>query len=125
MKKLILLGIFALSLTVNAGYLEDGNLYYKNQNYDKAEKMYLKAIQKGNAGAMSNLGNVYREQKKYDKAKETYLKAAQKGDIRAMNNLGLLYYDLKDYANAKKYIKKAADLGHEKAQKFYREVLQK
>ena len=74
---------------------------------------------------MYNLGNVYREQKKYDKAKETYLKAAQKGDIRAMNNLGLLYYDLRDYANAKKYIKKAADLGHEKAQKFYREVLQK
>ena len=33
MKKLILLGVFALSLTVNAGYLEDGNLYYKNQKY--------------------------------------------------------------------------------------------
>ena len=77
MKKLILLGIFALSLTVNAGYLEDGNLYYKNQNYDKAEKMYLKAIQKGNAGAMSNLGNVYFAQKKYDKAEDMYSKAGE------------------------------------------------
>ena len=40
MKKLILLGIFALSLTVNAGYLEDGNLYYKNQNYDTKVTFY-------------------------------------------------------------------------------------
>ena len=77
MKKFILLGVFALSLTVNAGYLEDGNLYYKNQNYDKAEKMYLKAIQKGNAGAMSNLGNVYFAQKKYDKAEDMYSKAGE------------------------------------------------
>ncbi len=77
MKKLILLGVFALSLTVNAGYLEDGNLYYKNQNYDKAEKMYLKAIQKGNASAMSNLGNVYFAQKKYDKAEDMYSKAGE------------------------------------------------
>ena len=104
MKKLILLGVFALSLTVNAGYLEDGNLYYKNQNYDKAEKMYLKAIQKGNAGAMSNLGNVYFAQKKYDKAEDMYSKAVKNGVIEAMNNLGALYKEQKNMTKRKKYI---------------------
>ena len=95
MKKLILLGIFALSLTVNAGYLEDGNLYYKNQNYDKAEKMYLKAIQNGHIGALNNLGNLYFAQKKYDKAEDMYLKATENGIDDAMSNLGNVYREQK------------------------------
>ncbi len=36
-----------------------GNLYTEQKKYDKAEKMYLKAIQNGHIGALNNLGNLY------------------------------------------------------------------
>ena len=63
--------------------------------------MYLKAIQKGNAGAMSNLGNVYFAQKKYDKAEDMYLKATENGIDDAMYNLGNVYREQKKYDKAK------------------------
>ena len=67
--------------------------YFAQKKYDKAEDMYLKAIQKGNMKeAMYNLGNLYTEQKKYDKAEKMYLKAIQNGHIGALNNLGNLYF---------------------------------
>ena len=61
MRKIILLGIIVLSFVIQAGYLEDGNFYYQNRNYEKAEQLYLKAIQNGNIFAFYYLGNLYKE----------------------------------------------------------------
>jgi len=126
MKKLAILGIIALAHTAQAGYLEDGNSYFKNNNYPKAEQMYLKAIKEndGEIEAMYNLGTLYYEQNKFDKAKEMFLKAIQKGHVKAMYNLGILYYNQNDRINAKKYVKQASDLDYEEAQEVYKKMLQ-
>ena len=73
MKKLAILGIIALAHAAQAGYLENGNSYFKNNNYPKAEQMYLKASQKGSVFAIYNLGNLYYYQKKFDKAEQMFL----------------------------------------------------
>ena len=124
MKKLAILGIIALAHTAQAGYLEDGNSYFKNNNYPKAEQMFLEASQKGEIEAMYNLGTLYYEQNKFGKAKEMFLKAIQKGHVKAMYNLGILYYYQNDRINAKKYVKQASDLGYEEAQEVYKKMLQ-
>ena len=108
MKKLAILGIIALAHTAQAGYLEDGNSYFKNNNYPKAEQMYLKAI-KENDGEIETMYN---------------LKAIQKGHVKAMYNLGILYYNQNDRINAKKYVKQASDLDYEEAQEVYKKMLQ-
>ena len=94
MKKLAILGIIALAHTAQAGYLEDGNSYFKNNNYPKAEQMFLEASQKGEIEAMYNLGILYYNQndrinaKKYvkqasdlgyEEAQEVYKKMLQAG----------------------------------------------
>lgn len=109
MKKLAILGIIALAHTAQAGYLEDGNSYFKNNNYPKAEQMYLKAIKEndGEIEAIYNLGLLYQKQNKLDKAEQMYLKASQKGYIDAMNNLGILYYDQKKFDKAEQVYLKA------------------
>ena len=60
-----------------------GNLYEKQEKYEKAEQMYLKAIQNGDVEAIFNLGVLYGTQKKYDKAKEYIKKAADLGNEKA------------------------------------------
>ena len=92
MKKLAILGIIALAHTAQAGYLEDGNSYFKNNNYPKAEQMYLKAIKEND------------------------------GEIEAMYNLGILYYSNKRYKEAKKLLEEAANKGNLKAKEFLKEM---
>ena len=58
-------------------------LYYENikKDYEKAEKYYLMAIEKGNVDAMNNLGIYYYNIKKdYEKAEKYYLMAIEKGN---------------------------------------------
>ena len=105
MKKLAILGIIALAHAAQAGYLENGNSYFKNNNYPKAEQMYLKASQKGSVFAIYNLGNLYYYQKKFDKAEQMFLEASQKGEIEAMYNLGTLYYEQNKFDKAKEMFK--------------------
>ena len=101
MKKIILLGIIALSFVVQAGYLEEGNFYYQNRNYEKAEQLYLKAIQNGDKDFFTDLANMYAEEKKYDKAEQLYLKAIEKEVLEGYNNLGVLYLEQGKYDKAK------------------------
>ena len=109
MRKIILLGIIVLSFMIQAGYLEDGNFYYQNRNYEKAEQLYLKAIQNGIPQAFINLGNLYKEQKKYDKAEQMYLKAIQNGIPQAFINLANLYYNQQKYDKAEQLYLKAIE----------------
>ena len=45
-----------------------GVLYDNKENYSEAEKWYLKAIEKGNYNAISNLAYIYFEKGEYEKA---------------------------------------------------------
>ena len=69
------------------------------KEYDKAEKMYLKALDIAFEYS-TNPSPIY-------------------------YNLGVLYYHKQDYDNAKKYIKKAADTGvNKEAEKIYKQMIQ-
>jgi len=75
------------------------------KQYEKAEKYYLRAVEKEHVYAMYNLGNLYHnELKDYQKAEQYYLMAVEKEEVYAMNNLGILYHnELKDYQKAEQY----------------------
>ena len=112
------------------------------KEYDKAEKYYLKAIEKGNVDALFNIGNLYSDQKEYDKAEKYYLKAIEKGNVDALFNIGNLYSDQKEYDKAEKYYLKAIEKGnvdalfnignlysdqkeYDKAEKYYLKAIEK
>ena len=88
-----------------------GILYYKQKEYEKVEKYYLKAIELGDIDALIILGNLYNEQKEYEKAEKYYLKAIDSGNNKALNNLGILYKEQKEYEKAEEYYLKAIEFG--------------
>ncbi len=61
-------------------------------NSSKAERYNLKAIEKGDVGALNNLAALYYDQGEASKAESYYLEAIEKGDVDALNNLALLYF---------------------------------
>ena len=92
---------------------------YSNEykNFKKAEEYYLKAVDKGNSGAMFNLALLYHnEYKDFKKAEEYYLKVVDQRHSSAMFNLALLYMnEYKDFKKAEEYYLKAVDQGHSDA----------
>src|SRR5438132_1358429 len=73
-------------------------LYYNKikKDYDKAEKYYLIAIEKGNTIAIIKLAIYYKNIKKdYDKAEKYYLVAIEKGNLDAINSLAIYYHNIK------------------------------
>ena len=107
MKKIILLGIIALSFTIQAGYLESkAKMYFNNGDYEQAKTYLLKTIEEGEADDLGlvyyNLGLIYRYQQKYDESEKMYLKAIENGFVRAYSNLGVLYHIQKKYDRAEK-----------------------
>ena len=66
-------------------------LYESQGNLDLAEKLYLKATEKGNFFAMNDLGNLYEKQDKSELAEKWYLKAVKREDCYAMNELLSFY----------------------------------
>jgi len=111
MKKLAILGIIALAHAAQAGYLEDGNSYFKNNNYPKAEQMYLKASQKGSVFAIYNLGNLYYLYKKKNLAIDYLKPVADERDQEAQVLLAKIYYDNGQVELAEEYLHKAKDNG--------------
>ena len=93
----------------NAEYLNKlGVLYDNEENYSEAEKWYLKAIEKGNYIAISNLAYIYFEKGEYEKAIK-YYKEYQKiaDDTNNYFWIGSSYDNLEDYKNAKEWYLKA------------------
>jgi len=103
-------------------YRQYGNIFWSLNNYMKAEKYYLMAVEKGDAKAMLNLGLLYQyklKDKDYDKAEKYYLMAVEKGDVDAMNKLGCLYcYEFKDNEKAEKYWLMAVEKCHTNAMNY-------
>ena len=72
-KLLLLITKYVKEFPNNAEYLNRlGVLYDNKENYSEAEKWYLKAIEKGNYNAISNLAYVYFEKGEYEKAIKYY-----------------------------------------------------
>ena len=93
----------------NADYLNKLGVLYDNlDNYSEAEKYYLKAIERGNYNAISNLAYVYYEKEEYEKAIK-YYKEYQKIADNTDNYywIAAAYDNLEDYKNAKEWHLKA------------------
>lgn len=81
-------------------YIRKGNKYYNNKEYQKAEIMYQKALEKNFSSkeANFNLGNTFYRQEKYDAAIEKFENVAisSKGDDKEKSfqfyNLGNAYF---------------------------------
>ena len=93
----------------NAEYLNRlGVLYDNKENYSEAEKWYLKAIEKGNYNAISNLAYIYFEKGEYEKAIK-YYKEYQKIADNTDNYywIAAAYDELEDYKTAKEWFLKS------------------
>ena len=109
-KLLLLITKYVKEFPNNAEYLNRlGVLYDNKENYSEAEKWYLKAIEKGNYNAISNLAYVYFEKEEYEKAIK-YYKEYQKIADNTDNYywIAAAYDELEDYKNAKEWYLKVA-----------------
>ena len=88
-----------------------GLVYYLLNNYNEAERYYLKAIDKGHVDAMYSLAILYQEQKKLESAEQYYLKAIENGNVNAMFNLANLYSEQNKPEFAEQYYIKAIENG--------------
>ncbi len=81
------------------------------KDFEKAEKYYLKAIEKNQSEAMSNLALLYQiEFKNLIKAEKYFMMAIEHGNDIALYNLGFFYQtELKDNKKAEKYYLKAIE----------------
>lgn len=92
-------------------------LVYKNvdKDYERAVKLYQKAADLNNIGALFDLGCLYESgvhvPQDLDRAIELYDRAAVLGDRNAMHRLGYLNYK-KDLVTSKYWNQKASELGH-------------
>jgi TPR repeat protein len=126
MKKILVI-LFLLSGLLYADLVNDGMKVYNDGNYKKADKLFKKAANQGNADAQYKLGDMYYDCKgvetdypDYQKAFYWYKKAANQGNAKAQYKLGNMYYGgkgvEKDYQKAIYWYKKAANQGNADAQ---------
>ena len=70
---------------------QEGEYYYKRQDYKKAVECYLQAAEAGHAEAQYSLGFCYRHgygvSQDFQKAREWFEKAAAQGHEKARNQL--------------------------------------
>lgn len=97
-------------------------------NYDKAIKLYNKAIKSGNTSALNSMGILYQNgdgvEEDINKALEYYVKAAELGEVNAMINAGIIYENGAETIKANieealKYYKMASDKGDASASSKY------
>lgn len=118
-----------------------GLFYFKDQDYENAERYFLMAIEYLNINAMNNLAVLYGHfTKNYAKAEEYFLMAIKYGHADAVYNLAMFYINIiKDHKKAKICFKVALEKKdadamnsiavyyertkkHEKAQSYYRKA---
>jgi len=128
----LLLGMFfqsAVWAQVNKSITE-GNNFYRNRQYDLAEKSYREALQKeqGNATAQYNLASTLYKQRKYDEAEKiwgTLGTASTTKSVKATSfyNQGVIYSKQKELDKSIEAYKAA--LRNDPTDKQARENLQK
>ena len=108
-KLLLLITKYVKEFPNNAEYLNRlGVLYDNKENYSEAEKWYLKAIEKGNYNAISNLAYIYFEKGEYEKAIKYYKEYQEIADNTDNYYwIAAAYDELEDYKNAKEWFLKS------------------
>ena len=103
-----------------------GLKYFNKQNYEQAEKYFLKAAEMSPEmkNAQNNLGNVYASQYRFALAEPHYRKALEIDPlyVNAYHNLGSLFmnrgmlnnYEEKDLLEAKKWFEKALSMNEKR-----------
>ncbi|MFE4678184.1 tetratricopeptide repeat protein [Streptomyces sp. NPDC056723] len=79
-----------LSRAVEAIY-SLGRLYETNGQFDRAEEVYVRALDHGHSDAAYSLGNLYETNGQFDRAEEMYVRALDHGHSDAAYSLGNLY----------------------------------
>lgn len=118
---------FLFSQTANS-YINKGNEYYKQLQFDLAESQYRRALEEApqNSAAQFNLANALYRQKKYDEAKGILNGLAEKDktlQASAYYNAGVVYSREKDIIASIDAYKKALRINPSDTQA--RENLQK
>ena len=89
-----------------------GLVYECLNEFSKAEKSYIDAIDKRNVDGMYNLARLYQNQGRTSEAEKYYLDAIENGDVDAMYNLALMYSEQGKEEEAKRYYLMAIDKGN-------------
>jgi len=118
MKKILLIVLVFISVAY-ADLFKEGMNAYNHGDYQKAEKLFKKASEQGDAKAQYTLGLMYDDgqgvRQDYSKAVKWYRKAADQGYADAQLILGLMYQDGKgvrqNLSEAKSLFGKACDNG--------------
>jgi TPR repeat protein len=115
---------------------------FHDSDFNKSEKYYLEAIEKGHVGALYNIANLYYEKGEVEKSEKYYLEAIEKGVVDALNNIANLYYEKGEVEKSEKYLLEAIQKGDvgapynlahlysekgevEKSEKYYLEAIEK
>lgn len=91
-----------------------GTIYLKQNNLEKAIKIFEKVGELGKSDGYYNLGILYRKNKKIkdlEKAKIYFEKCLDLGNAICAGGMGTVYEDLEDYENAIKWYTKGFELG--------------
>lgn len=107
------------------GYIENlkGEIYYYEEDYDKAFVLYSISSELGNLNAKNSLGimyeNGYGVEPDIEMAITLYTEVGELGNSNGYLNLGLLYYineekgyDIEELNIALEYFKRASDMGN-------------
>ncbi|MDZ7695134.1 MAG: tetratricopeptide repeat protein [Balneolaceae bacterium] len=115
-------------------------LYSDQNEKNKAELYFLKAIEHKHTDAIFNLAKMFRKEGDFTKAEKYYLQAIENGDVIAVNDLGNLYKEYDLDKKAEKYYQQSIDQGysasinnlanlyreqgkHEKAEEYYKKAI--
>ena len=114
---------------IGMNFIDIGNLYYSQENYEFAFKYFSEALnlyeelnnEKGVATCYTNLGNVHADNNNISKGLDYYyksIKIQEKIDFKSglatnYNNIGDCYIALKQYNEAKMYFDKAMKIAEE------------
>jgi tetratricopeptide (TPR) repeat protein len=107
----------AAALSTPREQYNQGEYYYRIDDYQQAMDWYRKAADQGDADAQDSIGSLYRDGKgvgqDYAEAMAWFRKAALQSNSEAQVNIGSLYRDghgvKQDYAQARRWYQKAAD----------------
>ena len=95
-------------------HLNIGHSYFQMENYDEAEKSYLKVLDSdsGNVDALVGVGNCFMNRNETDKAMEWYNKIELEKikDPVVLYNVGTIYYNNSKFEEALKYYQKSVEV---------------